>query len=735
MAASKPGLMRHEWLVAIALAWLLMLFTGALANGFSGKDAAPALQPALAHHGADPVKLSRDQGALLLPGQRNVEAVTDLHVVLPSSQPDAPRWVIWMGRNPVDAVSLRRDAWRSQTRGFFNPLGDEGVFPVAFVFPLPVGWHGPVDLELRASSEVRSQLRPQLMREDVAIRLERRGATISGMLYASLFTLALLALALFSAARDRMFLAFFGYATITLLMLAAVNGHLYQMRWFAWFAAWGVSGLLALAMLYSASLLQILLQYCGTRAVRPRLTRAVNGFCIFLGLLAAVFLLDLDRLSPLLQTLAALSWLAVCAASLALLIDAVRRGVHLARWLVLLSLLSTVGTMIVELTMRGYRFEMDGARFGYQVSLVVMAAIIAVGLINRIGEYRDQRDRERLARTDADRRMQREAARSDLNAALQVSLRTCKESEIEWVALRLLLDRLVPHLAVDRGYALVEGYHGLDLFLAAPVENAAPARERLAARRLPLKRLALNAMPLQQPVPVTEATDPAAMEAVVPLQIVAPAWGVLLLERDGVEGFSTEEMTLVGECARLTLTHIEQAKAAISLRRSAELDALTGTFNRRTIDLWLSRSFGESTQDGQPLSLLFVDLDFFKAINDKYGHACGDHCLREVAAKIRGALGDGDLLGRYGGEEFIVVLPRHGGAAARMVAERLRADIEGLPLEWQGQKLKLTVSVGVATKLDKETRASSMVDRADKALYAAKRGGRNCVHVAPAVFS
>jgi len=242
-------------------------------------------------------------------------------------------------------------------------------------------------------------------------------------------------------------------------------------------------------------------------------------------------------------------------------------------------------------------------------------------------------------------------------------------------------------------------------------------------------------MPLQQPVPVTEATDPAAMEAVVPLQIVAPAWGVLLLERDGVEGFSTEEMTLVGECARLTLTHIEQAKAAISLRRSAELDALTGTFNRRTIDLWLSRSFGESTQDGQPLSLLFVDLDFFKAINDKYGHACGDHCLREVAAKIRGALGDGDLLGRYGGEEFIVVLPRHGGAAARMVAERLRADIEGLPLEWQGQKLKLTVSVGVATKLDKETRASSMVDRADKALYAAKRGGRNCVHVAPAVFS
>src|SRR3546814_15596572 len=95
-------------------------------------------------------------------------------------------------------------------------------------------------------------------------------------------------------------------------------------------------------------------------------------------------------------------------------------------------------------------------------------------------------------------------------------------------------------------------------------------------------------------------------------------------------------------------------------------------------------------------------MDHFKAINDKYGHACGDHCLRIVAQGLRAALGDDDLLGRYGGEELIAVLPARGGAAARMVGEQLRGDIERLSLEWEAQALGLTVSVGVATRLRDE---------------------------------
>ena len=174
--------------------------------------------------------------------------------------------------------------------------------------------------------------------------------------------------------------------------------------------------------------------------------------------------------------------------------------------------------------------------------------------------------------------------------------------------------------------------------------------------------------------------------------------------------------------------------AAIALRRSAELDALTGTFNRRTIDQWLARGFAEADRDDLPVSVLFVDMDHFKSINDRLGHACGDHCLRQVAATLGSTLADGDLLGRYGGEEFIAVLPGRGGAASRVAAEQMRAAVERMQVGWEGQPVRLTVSVGVATRLQDET-APATVDRADKALYAAKRAGRNCVHVAPAVFS
>src|SRR5690606_22276857 len=194
-------------------------------------------------------------------------------------------------------------------------------------------------------------------------------------------------------------------------------------------------------------------------------------------------------------------------------------------------------------------------------------------------------------------------------------------------------------------------------------------------------------------------------------------------------------MALVSEFCRITQMHVDQAIAAIKLRQSAELDALTGSLNRRSIDQWLVRSFAEADRDGTPLSVLFVDLDRFKPINDRHGHACGDQCLRAVAATLSGALEEGDLFGRYGGEEFIAILPGRGGAAARQVGEKLRAAVERQSVDWEGQALRLTVSVGVATRRDGERTPEATIDRADKALYASKRAGRNCVHVAPAVFT
>src|SRR5690606_24279486 len=109
---------------------------------------------------------------------------------------------------------------------------------------------------------------------------------------------------------------------------------------------------------------------------------------------------------------------------------------------------------------------------------------------------------------------------------------------------------------------------------------------------------------------------PRRLHAVIPLPIRAPGWGVLLLERHGAEPFTHEELAFASEMGRLAVRHADEAATALNLRRSAELDALTGALNRRTIDLWLTRSFTEAHRHGQPLAVLFVDLDLFKRIND-----------------------------------------------------------------------------------------------------------------------
>ncbi|HVI60324.1 MAG TPA: GGDEF domain-containing protein [Luteimonas sp.] len=720
----------HEWTVAAGLLFLLALFASAVAGGLPGPDAGSIqLRPLPTAGGAMPA-LAADGQALAIGGPGHEQAAARLRFDLQHKAPGEAPWVVWMERVPAGSVQLSRGGWRSVERGFFTPNADAGSLPSGYVFPLPYDWQGTVEVDLRARGDLATVLRPRLLSGTEAWQVERRGVAISATIYASLFTLALLALALFSAARDRLFLTLFGCATLTLLTLAAVNGHLYQVGGLRWLAAWGAQGLLALQLLLCASLPQLLQRYAGTRQAHPGLARAIDQGCIALAVLAAVCLLDLHVLLPWLQPLALLARVACAGACLWLVGDAARRGIPMAWPLLVLAVLAIAAGASGELVQRGHLGDYPWLRPGAQIGLAAAMAVLAVGVVNRISDYRDQRDRDQLARMDSERRMQREAARADLNGALQAKLRSCAEGDIEWTAFRLLLDHLAPLVRAGNALALARGYHGQDVQVAVP----AGAEALVGARELALRRHAANGIPLQQPVTAGMGGG-VAMEALVPLQIRAPAWGMLLLERAGGEGFTTEELALAGEFARLTLVHVDQALAAIQLRRSAELDALTGAFNRRTIDQWLVRSFGEAERDGQPISVLFVDMDHFKSINDKYGHACGDECLRAVARTLRASLGEGDLLGRYGGEEFIAVLPGRGGAAARMVGEQLRGDVERLGVDWEGQVLRLTVSVGVATRLDGDARPADTIERADKALYTAKRSGRNCVHVAPAIFS
>ncbi|MDH5822163.1 GGDEF domain-containing protein [Luteimonas sp. RD2P54] len=665
-------------------------------------------------------------------GGRAQRSHARVRFTLGSARPDGAGRMLWLPREPVAAMWAEAGDWRSPVRGFFDGGGDQGVLAAGYRLRLPAHWEGPVELDLHVEGGAAAALRPVVLDEDEVARLEQRAVAIAATVYAALLTLSLLALALYSAARDRAFLLLFGCATLALLALAALNGHLYAMPVLRLFATWQAQGIWALVFLFLASWLKLVQHYVGGHRLGAAASCSVDVAAGALVATAAVCLLDLRLLDPVMQPLAALGSAASGVGSLVLLMGAGRRRVAMA-WPLLLVVLATLLLALLR-RMTGYDVVpgLAAMRYGFQAGVVATLIVFAVGLVSRISEYRDQRDHDRLARADTERRMQREAARTDLVGALQAKLRTLAPGDIEWTGFRTLFDHLAPLLPVASMVAVAHGFHGRDLMVAHPHAQKDRFVAELQPRLLPLKRQAANGIALQQPF---TSPDSVAIEAVIPLQIRTPSWGAVLLRRAGGDGFTSDEMALATEFVRLTQIQIDQAIAAVNLRRSAELDALTGSFNRRSIDQWLARAFSEAERDRQPVSVLFVDLDRFKAVNDRYGHACGDHCLRAAAAALRGALGERDIFGRYGGEEFIAVLPGRGGAAARQVGEDLRAAVERLALEWEGQALRLTVSVGVATRRDGEHSPAATIDRADKALYAAKRGGRNCVHVAPAVFT
>ncbi len=158
--------------------------------------------------------------------------------------------------------------------------------------------------------------------------------------------------------------------------------------------------------------------------------------------------------------------------------------------------------------------------------------------------------------------------------------------------------------------------------------------------------------------------------------------------------------------------------------RQASIDTVTKVFNRHGIEEQLFRDIEASRARGAPLSIAFVDLDRFKEINDRYGHGVGDQCLRIVSWRLRHQLHRGESLGRYGGDEFLVVLPGHRADSAMRIAERMRVSINCRPLSMPEASIRATLSIGVAEMGPGES-VSSLFERADAALYASKSAGRD----------
>jgi len=216
----------------------------------------------------------------------------------------------------------------------------------------------------------------------------------------------------------------------------------------------------------------------------------------------------------------------------------------------------------------------------------------------------------------------------------------------------------------------------------------------------------------------------------VPLAARGELAGVLVMATDERDGLGPAQLELAATFAGQGIVAYENARLFAAMQLMAITDELTKVSNRRHFFEQGDKLFATAHRYGPPLSVLMLDIDHFKQVNDRYGHAAGDDVIRTVAERLSGVVRTMDLLGRYGGEEFALVLPETDEGAA-VLGDRLREAIEAEPITTCEGEIVVTISVGVTIMDDADHDLAAILNRADSALYEAKRAGRNCVRVVP----
>ena len=204
-----------------------------------------------------------------------------------------------------------------------------------------------------------------------------------------------------------------------------------------------------------------------------------------------------------------------------------------------------------------------------------------------------------------------------------------------------------------------------------------------------------------------------------------------IVARSTLDSLSKRDISYLEQLTRQSAITINRANSYSKILQYATIDALTNLNNRRQFEIRLKQEIATTKRQNNPLCAMMIDVDFFKKVNDTYGHASGDAVLRGVASIIKSALRESDIPARYGGEEFAVLLPYTHIKEAQIVGERLRKAVEDavipIDIEAGGDKtLSVTISMGLAEFNNSET-GEELFERADKALYEAKTSGRNRV--------
>ena len=308
----------------------------------------------------------------------------------------------------------------------------------------------------------------------------------------------------------------------------------------------------------------------------------------------------------------------------------------------------------------------------------------------------------------------------DLDRILAVVLETAMVATGARAGAVLLRDASTGELSLSAGRNLEE--HGVPVRLRLPEDAGISGAVARSGR--PVRGRSGDGRGELHPGP----GEPSGVPVVaVPLTGSGTVVGVLLLwDRDGDQDFTDDDLAMLRTFTSQATVAVDNVLLHEEARRLSVTDGLTGLANYRGFTVTVGKEVERAVRFERPLALLLLDLDHFKLVNDVWGHPRGDAVLVELAARVRAQVRDVDTLARYGGEEFVVVLPETDEVGAVQAAERICAAVRRRPFGEDGeQPIDVTLSLGVAVFPDHGTSSTALLRRADEALYAAKRGGRD----------